>query len=109
MSKPGGDPSSGISLEDVLRLTKRHPACIPRRLHEALDLALGEVFAGAAFGHCYIYCCWRLLEGLQIFHGFYPSDKVNCYNYDRRKHSSSMQDVAGQQPRTAAQHYPGKP
>src|SRR6516162_3808527 len=26
MSKPGGDPSSGISLEDVLRLTKRHPA-----------------------------------------------------------------------------------
>ena len=27
MSKPGGDPSSGISLEDVLRLTKRHPAC----------------------------------------------------------------------------------
>jgi hypothetical protein len=27
MSKPGADPSSGISLEDVLRLTKRHPAC----------------------------------------------------------------------------------
>ena len=27
MSKPGGDPSSGISLEDDLRLTKRHPAC----------------------------------------------------------------------------------
>src|SRR5262249_7815734 len=27
MSKPGGDPTSGISLEDVLRLTKRHPAC----------------------------------------------------------------------------------
>src|SRR6516165_8980706 len=27
MPKPGGDPSSGISLEDVLRLTKRHPAC----------------------------------------------------------------------------------
>src|SRR5215831_5015527 len=26
MSKPGGDPSSGISLEDVLRPTKRHPA-----------------------------------------------------------------------------------
>jgi hypothetical protein len=26
MPKPGGDPSSGISLEDVLRLTKRHPA-----------------------------------------------------------------------------------
>src|SRR3974390_2674433 len=27
MSKPGGGPASGISLEDVLRLTKRHPAC----------------------------------------------------------------------------------
>src|SRR5713101_3711391 len=27
MSKPGGDPSLGISLGDVLRLPKRHPAC----------------------------------------------------------------------------------
>src|ERR1700751_6445121 len=27
MSKPRADPSSGISLEDVLRLPKRHPAC----------------------------------------------------------------------------------
>src|SRR5216683_169757 len=27
MPKPGGDPSSGISLGDVLRLPKRHPAC----------------------------------------------------------------------------------
>src|ERR1700738_3278764 len=27
MSKPGGDPSSGISLGDVLRRPKRHPAC----------------------------------------------------------------------------------
>src|SRR6516162_11661491 len=27
MSKSGGDPSSGISLGDVLRLPKRHPAC----------------------------------------------------------------------------------
>ena len=27
MSKPGGDPSSGISLGDVLRLPERHPAC----------------------------------------------------------------------------------
>ena len=26
MSKPGADPSSGTSLEDVLRLPKRHPA-----------------------------------------------------------------------------------
>src|SRR5271169_5841525 len=27
MSKPGVDPTSGISLGDVLRLPKRHPAC----------------------------------------------------------------------------------
>ena len=27
MAKPGGDPSSGISLGDVLRRPKRHPAC----------------------------------------------------------------------------------
>ena len=27
MSKPGGDPSSGISLGDALRLPKRHPTC----------------------------------------------------------------------------------
>src|SRR6516164_6187860 len=27
MSKPGGDPSSGISLGDALRLPKWHPAC----------------------------------------------------------------------------------
>ena len=30
MSKPGGDPSSGISLEDVLIPTERHPACRQR-------------------------------------------------------------------------------
>src|SRR5690348_13882389 len=27
MAKPGGDPSSGISLGDALILPKRHPAC----------------------------------------------------------------------------------
>ena len=27
MSKPGADPSSGMSLGDALRLSKRHPAC----------------------------------------------------------------------------------
>src|ERR1700732_874943 len=32
MSKPGADPSSGISLGDALRLPKRHPPC---RRHEA--------------------------------------------------------------------------
>src|SRR5437899_12570850 len=30
MSKPGGDPSSGISSVDVLILTERHPACRKR-------------------------------------------------------------------------------
>ena len=27
MPKPGGDPSSGISLGDALRRPRRHPAC----------------------------------------------------------------------------------
>src|SRR5258707_12038498 len=27
MSKPGADPTSGMSLGDALRLPKRHPAC----------------------------------------------------------------------------------
>src|SRR5215831_4194651 len=27
MSKPGADPTSGISLGDALRLPERHPAC----------------------------------------------------------------------------------
>src|SRR5712692_5513602 len=30
MSKPGGDPSAGISSEDVLIPTERHPACRQR-------------------------------------------------------------------------------
>src|SRR5215813_927578 len=30
VSKPGGDPSSGISSVDVLTLTERHPACRQR-------------------------------------------------------------------------------
>src|SRR5436309_8140942 len=30
MSKPGGDPSCGISSEDVLIPTERHPACRQR-------------------------------------------------------------------------------
>src|SRR5262249_19866501 len=30
MSKPGADPSSGISSVDVLILTERHPACRQR-------------------------------------------------------------------------------
>ena len=30
VSKPGGDPSSGISSVDVLILTERHPACRQR-------------------------------------------------------------------------------
>ena len=34
MSKAGADPASGISLGDVLRLPKRHPAC---RRREALS------------------------------------------------------------------------
>ena len=37
MSKPGGDPSSGISLGDVLKLPKRHPACRRREAQPGFD------------------------------------------------------------------------
>src|SRR3974390_3373591 len=55
MSKPGGGPASGISLEDVLRLTKRHPACRRREAQpgscaERENLcsdAKGEITSGA--------------------------------------------------------------
>ena len=36
MPKPGGDPSSGISLGDVLRLPERHRACSGAKLNQAL-------------------------------------------------------------------------
>ena len=36
MSKPGADPTSGISLGDALRLPKRRPACRRRELNQAL-------------------------------------------------------------------------
>src|SRR6202451_4230501 len=36
MPKPGVDPSSGISLGDLLRLPKRHPACRRREAQSAL-------------------------------------------------------------------------
>ena len=32
MSKPGADPSPGMSSEDVLRLAERHPACRRREV-----------------------------------------------------------------------------
>jgi hypothetical protein len=38
MSKPGADPSSGISLGDALRLPKRHPACRRREAQSKTHL-----------------------------------------------------------------------
>src|SRR6478672_8013340 len=49
MSKPGADPSSGMSLEDVLRLTKRHPAC-RRREAQPGSCTERENLAGDAKG-----------------------------------------------------------
>ena len=49
MSKPGADPSSGISLGDALRLPKRHPAC--RRRETQLGFRMErENLAGDAKG-----------------------------------------------------------
>src|SRR5437667_5252206 len=49
MSKPGGDPSFGISLRDVLRLLKRHPAC-RRREAQSGSCTERENLAGDAKG-----------------------------------------------------------
>src|SRR5580692_2839602 len=49
MSKPGADPASGISLGDVLRLPKRHPAC-KRREAQSGSCTERENLAGDAKG-----------------------------------------------------------
>src|SRR6266699_5396076 len=49
MSKPGADPSSGTSLGDVLRLSKRHPAC-RRREAQSGSCTERENLAGDAKG-----------------------------------------------------------
>ena len=49
MSKPGADPASGISLGDVLRLPKRHPAC-RRREAQSASCTERENLAGDAKG-----------------------------------------------------------
>jgi hypothetical protein len=49
MPKPGVDPSSGISLGDVLRLPKRHPAC-RRREAQSGSRTERENLAGDAKG-----------------------------------------------------------
>ena len=47
MPKPGGDPSSGISLEDVLRLTKRHPAYRRREARPGFRTERENLFSDA--------------------------------------------------------------
>src|SRR5436853_4776229 len=49
MSKPGGDPSSGISSVDVLILTERHPACRQREARPGCRMER-ENLAGDAKG-----------------------------------------------------------
>ena len=49
MSKPGGDPSSGISLGDALKRPGRHPACRRREAQPGSDTER-ENLAGDAKG-----------------------------------------------------------
>src|SRR5256885_13168859 len=49
MSKPGGDPSSGISSVDALILTERHPACRQREARPGCRMER-ENLAGDAKG-----------------------------------------------------------
>src|SRR3981081_3189158 len=57
MSKPGADPSSGMSLGDALRLPKRHPACRRREARsgsgtERENLAGDAKGKGASGSNC---------------------------------------------------------
>src|SRR6266403_4208930 len=57
MSKPGGDPASGISLGGVLRRPKRHPACRRREAQlgsctERENLAGDAKGKGTSGSHC---------------------------------------------------------
>src|ERR1700736_2365156 len=45
MSKPGGDPSSGISLGDVLRRPERHPACRRREARPGFRMERENLFS----------------------------------------------------------------
>ena len=47
MSEPGGDPSSGISLGDVLRRPKRHPACRRREARPGFRMERENLFSDA--------------------------------------------------------------
>src|ERR1700732_1122825 len=47
MSKPGGDPSSGISLGDVLRRPRRHPACRRREARPGFRMERENLFSDA--------------------------------------------------------------
>jgi hypothetical protein len=49
MSKPGGDPTSGISSVDVLIPTERHPACRQREARSGYRMER-ENLAGDAKG-----------------------------------------------------------
>jgi len=52
MSKPGGGTSFGISLGDVLRLPKRHPACRRRDSNQIASGKPGAVQREAQLGSC---------------------------------------------------------
>ena len=47
MSKPGADPTSGISLGDALRLPKRHPACRRREAQPGSCMERENLFGDA--------------------------------------------------------------
>jgi hypothetical protein len=53
MSKPGADPSSGISSVDVLILTERHPACRQREARPGSSTERENLAGDAKGKRCY--------------------------------------------------------
>jgi hypothetical protein len=89
--KLAGPQAMAIGDQDS-RSVSMAPAVTASSLDKLLDFPLGEVLAGAVtltLRHCYIYCCWRLLERLLIFHEFLASWQVYCYNRGQNCNSKS--------------------
>src|SRR6266478_6006100 len=69
MSKPGGDPSSGISSVDVLIPTERHPAC-RQRVVSPLKLA-NKV--GNGLPTTYIVCADPIYKPLEASRNWFKA------------------------------------
>src|SRR6476619_2036848 len=80
MSKPGADPTSGISLGDALRLPKRHPACRRREAQPGSCMERVGASEGALWCQKPTYAPQQILSSL---------DHLIGGGEQRRRHSKA--------------------